>query len=97
MTPLISVNPDVRDGRPCIAGTELRVTDLVMAHLFHQRTPGEIATDYSISMAEVYAAFSYYYQHKDDALDQDIRQQIATARQYKEQGIGSQGDSLLPR
>jgi len=92
---LISINPDVRNGRPCIAGTGLRVTDVVMAHLFHQRTPGEIASDYDISMAEVHAALSYYYQHKD-ALDRDIRQQIATAERYKEEGFGTKGDSLLP-
>lgn len=92
---LISIDPDVRNGRPCIAGTGLSVTDVVMAHLFHQRTPGEIATDYGISMTEVHAALSYYYQHKD-ALDRDIREQIETARRYKEQEIGNQGDSILP-
>ena len=32
---LIVTNPDVRGGSPCIGGTGLRVTDLVMAHLFH--------------------------------------------------------------
>lgn len=32
---LITKNPSVRGGKPCIAGTGLRVTDLVIAHLFH--------------------------------------------------------------
>jgi uncharacterized protein (DUF433 family) len=92
---LISVNPDVRGGRPCIAGRGLRVTDVVMAHIFHDRSPDEIASDYDLSLAEVHAALSYYYQHKEK-LDEDIRRPIATSREYKEKGIGSGGDSLLP-
>ena len=49
--------------------------DLVVAHLFHKRSPEEIAADYEIPLAQVYAAFAYYYQHKDE-LDEDIRSQI---------------------
>ncbi len=85
---LISIDPNVRGGRPCIAGTGLRVTDVVMATLFHQRTPGEIASNYEISLAQVHAALAYYYQHKTD-LDADIRQQIETARELKEKQVGS--------
>lgn len=93
---LIATNPKVRGGRPCIAGTGLRVTDLVMAHLFHQRTPSELASDYDISMAQVHAALAYYYEHKEE-LDADIRQQIAKAHELKEKGVGSGGTSLLSR
>ena len=79
---LITKNPAVRGGRPCIAGTGLRVTDLVMANLFHGRTPDEIAADYELSLAQVHAALAYYYQHKGE-LDEDIRQQILRARTAK--------------
>lgn len=92
---LITTNPDVRGGRPCIAGTGLRVTDVVMATIFHDRSPGEIASDYDISLAEVYAALAYYYQHKPK-LDLDIREQIDRAQTYKQQRLGSQHASLLP-
>ena len=90
---LITTNPDVRGGRPCIAGTGLRVTDVVMATIFHERSPGEIASDYEISLAEVYAALAYYYQHKPE-LDVDIREQIERAQTYKQQNLGSQHPSL---
>ena len=92
---LIATNPEVRGGRPCIAGTGLRVTDVVMATIFHNRTPGEIASDYEITLAQVHAALAYYYQHKTD-IDEDIRQQIAIAREYKEKRVGSKRASLLP-
>ena len=79
---LIEKNPLIRAGRPCIAGTGVRVTDVVIAHLFHKRTPGDVAADYEISLAQVYAALAYYYEHKT-ALDNDIRQQIIAARNMK--------------
>jgi len=42
---LISSNPKVRGGRPCIAGTGLRVSDVVMSPLYHNQTPDEIDGD----------------------------------------------------
>ena len=93
---LITTNPDVRGGRPCIGGTTLRVIDVVMAAIFHERSPGEIASDYDISLADVHAALAYYYQHKSE-LDLDIREQIDRAQTYKQQNFGSQHPPLLPR
>lgn len=92
---LIASNPKIRNGRPVIAGTGLRVTDVVIAHLYHDRTPGEIAADYQVSLASVYAALAYYYEHKSE-LDADIREQIRLARELREKGVGSRDDSLLP-
>ncbi len=42
---LIVKTPTIRGGRPCLRGTGLCVTDIVMAHLFHKRTPDEVASD----------------------------------------------------
>ena len=81
---LITSHPDVRKGRPCIAETGIRVTDIAMATLFHYRKPHEIALDYELSLAQVYAALAYYYEHKTE-LDEDIRRQLAKARRLKEQ------------
>ncbi len=80
---LITTNPHVRGGRPCLAGTGLRVIDIVMASLFHGRTPGEIAVDYEIGLAQVHAALAYYYQHQEE-IDQDLREQVAKSRTLKE-------------
>lgn len=84
----ITTNPSVRNGKPCLAGTGIKVTDIVIAHLFHQRTLSEIASDFNLSLAPVYAALAFYYEHKL-ALDEDIRQQISTARAAREQRLGS--------
>lgn len=92
---LISSDPAVRGGRPCLAGTGLRVTDIVMAHLFHDRSADEIAADYGVPLAGVYAGLAYYYQHKAE-LDADIREQIEAARRLKQQWVDDGGASLLP-
>lgn len=90
---LIVKNSEIRGGRPCVSGTGLRVTDLVMAHLFHKRTADEIASDYEISLAQVYAALAYYYEHKLE-LDEDIRHQVIAARTAKKERT-SDSASLL--
>src|SRR5258705_10355523 len=91
---LITSNPKVRSGRPCIAGTGLRVTDVVIASVFHLQSADEIAAGYGVSLAQVHAALAYYYEHKAD-LDQDVREQIATAKALKEQHLANGGRSIL--
>lgn len=69
--------------------------DVVMATVFDNQIPGEIAAGYGVSLAQVHAALAYYYEHKAE-IDEDIRAQIATAREMREKRVGG-GDSLLPR
>src|SRR5258706_6532797 len=90
---LISLNPKVRGGRPCIAGTGVRVSDIAIVMLFHHKNPGEIAEWFGVSLAQVHAALAHYYEHKSE-IDEDIRKQIATAKEFKEKRIGNR-DSLL--
>ncbi len=70
---LIYRNPEVRGGRPCIVGTDLRVLDIVISMIFAERTPDLLAEDYALSMAEVYAALAYYHCNKAE-IDEDIRE-----------------------
>lgn len=92
---LIAANPKIRGGRPCIAGTGLRVTDIAIASIFHLQSVDEIASGYGISLAQVHAALAYYYGHQAE-LDADIRAQIATARALKEKHVADGNHSLLP-
>jgi uncharacterized protein (DUF433 family) len=92
---LIVANPEVRGGRPCIAGTGLRVTDIVMASIYQLQTPDELAVGFGISLAQVHAALAYYYEHQS-TLDEDIRVQIATSDALREQFIANDNRPLLP-
>lgn len=52
---LIASDASIRNGDPCLQGTGIRVTDIAVVHLFHHRTVDEIASDYDLSLAQVYA------------------------------------------
>lgn len=72
---LIYRDPEIRGGRPCVVGTDLRVLDIVVAMIFDERKPDQLAQDYALSMTEVHAALSYYYCNKAE-IDEDIREDI---------------------
>ena len=83
---LIYRDPNVRGGRPCIIGTDLRVLDLVISKIFGERTPDELAQDYDLSMAEVHTALAYYYCNKDE-IDSDIRDDFKRSDELERQGL----------
>ncbi len=56
--------------------------------LFQRQTPDEIATGYRLSLAQVYAALAYYYEHKAE-IDQDIKQQVELFEEYKAKRFGN--------
>lgn len=90
---LITRKPGVRGGRPCIKGTGLKVSDIVMAMRYHDRSPEQISEGYQVSLAEVYAALSYYHAHKCE-IDDDIDDQITKARSLRDERLAS-GKPLL--
>ena len=71
-------NPNIRNGQPIIAGTTLRVTDVVASHLYRGHTPEDLAIQFKLTLAQVHAALAYYYLHKNE-LDTQIRQDAAEA------------------
>ena len=61
----------------------------LIASVIHLQTPDQIAPGYGISLAQAYATLAYYYEHKAE-LDEDIRQQVATARALKEKHLANE-------
>ena len=92
---LIYSNSKIRGGRPCIVGTGLRVLDVVMSMRFGGRSPDQIASDYDISLAKVYAALAYYYENKAE-IDDDIREDIRIGRELRKEGFGKPENSIFP-
>ncbi len=92
---LIAINPKIRSGRPYILGTTVTVADIAIAHLYHGQDADGIASWYALSLSQVYAALSYYYDHKPE-IDEQIRTQIRRAEALEEKRVGNEG-SLLPR
>jgi uncharacterized protein (DUF433 family) len=91
----IVTNPDVRDGKPCISGTGLRVIDVVSAHLFYHLNADEIAVQYDVPLAGIYAALAYYYQNKAE-IDAVIRTEKEAFARMKAEWQAHGGAPLLP-
>lgn len=74
---------DLSGEAPRIAGTTMKVAELVMAQHAHGWSPEELHFQYPhLSMAEVHAALAYYWDHRD-AIDADVRRRERYATQAR--------------
>ena len=63
---LITRNPEIRSGRPILAGTGVSVHSVVIRYK-HGLTPEQIADDFGhLSLAQVYAALTYYQANREE-------------------------------
>lgn len=67
----IETTPGISGGRPRIAGHRITVENIVLWHERAGMTADEIATDYGLALADVYAALAYYFDHRNE-IDQSI-------------------------
>jgi len=68
----IEITPGVVNGKPRIAGHRITVQDIVIWHERMGRSADEIANEYDLSLADIYAALAYYYDHRDE-IDKAIK------------------------
>jgi len=62
----IEMTPGVMGGKPRIAGHRISVQDVVIWHNETGHSVEQIAEDYNLSLADVYAALAYYCDHKEE-------------------------------
>ncbi len=62
----ISINQDIRFGKPCITGTRIAVIDIAIRYREMGETLEDIANDYNLSLGEVYSAMAYYYDNQQE-------------------------------
>ena len=62
----IEITPGVRSGKPRIAGTRITVADVAIMYLRMGQSLEEIAGKYQLSLASVYAAMAFYYDHREE-------------------------------
>lgn len=62
----IEISADVRSGKPRISGTRIAVEDIAVMHLKMAYSLVEIAGKYDLSIASVYAAMAYYFDHREE-------------------------------
>lgn len=82
---LISRNPGLRGGRPCVAGTGVSVRRIAVLHNSGE-APEDIASNFGhLSLAQVHAALAYYYANQteiDADLEAEDREHDALARHH---------------
>ncbi|MFC1851954.1 DUF433 domain-containing protein [candidate division CSSED10-310 bacterium] len=69
----IEISPETLGGKPRIAGRRIAVQDIVVWHEILGTSVDEIASEYDLTLADVYAALAYYHDHREE-IDISIQQ-----------------------
>ncbi len=70
---------------PIIAGTTMKVIELVVAKTAYGWSPEELYFQYPhLTMGQIHSALAYYWDHKEE-LDQDIQRREELVEQIKKQ------------
>ena len=72
----IEITPGISGGKPRIAGHRITVENIVIWHERLGKSADEIAGDYDITLADVYAALAYYFDHRNE-IDRSLEESRA--------------------
>lgn len=72
LTQHIEITPGIAGGRPRIIGHRITVQKIIIWHERLGLSADEIATEYGLTLADVYAALAYYFDHREE-IDAAIR------------------------
>lgn len=79
----IQITPGVCGGKPRIAGHRIKVQNIVIWYELRGMSPDEIVYHYpSITLADVHAALTYYYDHREE-IRQDLAEDEAMVQKMK--------------
>lgn len=70
----IEITPGIAGGKPRIAGHRITVQNIAIWHERMGRSVEEICSEYGLTLAEVYAALAYYFDHQVE-IDKSIERQ----------------------
>ena len=71
------------NGNPIIAGTTMKVVELVMAQMAYGWSPEELHFQHPyLTLAQIHSALAYYWDHKA-TLDADIERRLEFAEQAR--------------
>src|SRR3990172_5193925 len=72
----IEITEGIVGGKPRISGHRITVQNIVIWHEMLGRSADEIAADYDLTLADVYAALAYYHDNRRQ-IDKSIHEQEA--------------------
>jgi uncharacterized protein (DUF433 family) len=85
VTPTQYMHIQLQDDRvPIIAGTTMKVVELVTSHLVYGWSPEELHFQYPhIALSKIYSALAYYWDHKQE-IDADMQHRLEFAEQMRQ-------------
>lgn len=93
----IDVTPGICGGKPRIAGTRIRVQDIVIWHERMNLSADEIASRHpQTSLAAIYAALAYYHDHRLE-IDEQMRRGEELVEELRRVYPSKLTAKLLPR
>jgi len=66
LTPHIEITPGIAGGKARIAGRRITVQNIAIWHERLGMSVDEISVEYDLSIAEVYAALAWYFDHREE-------------------------------
>lgn len=91
--PHIAISQDVAGGKPRIAGHRITVQHIVIWHERMGLSADEIASDHGLTLAEVYAALTYYYDHRQE-IDKAILADESTVSELRKRIMSKLSGSI---
>ena len=67
----IDITPGYSGGEPHIRDRRIKVRHIVVWHERMSMSPDKIADEYDLTLADIYAALAYYFDHREE-IDQAI-------------------------
>ncbi|MEM7537190.1 MAG: DUF433 domain-containing protein [Chloroflexota bacterium] len=80
----IESTPGIKNGKPRISGRRITVENIVIWHEWMGIAVDEIATQYDLTLAQIYAALSYYFDYREEIND-SIKKSQAFVESLKKQ------------
>lgn len=80
----IEIDPAIVGGKPRIKGHRITVQNIVVWHERMGKSVDEIASEYNLSLAEIHAALSYYFDHQSE-VNAGIHDSQAFVKELKKQ------------
>lgn len=90
----IEIQPSVCGGKPCVAGTRIRVQDVYVWHELQGQTADEIVSRFpQLTMANVYDALAYYWDHRDE-IKSDMQTESDLVTRLRQQSVSPLAEKL---
>ena len=92
----IEITPGIAGGKPRIAGRRITVQNIVIWHERMGMSADEISSEYDLTLADVYAALAYYFDHVEE-INKSIREGEAFVEEMRKKNVSVLEQKLASR